>query len=102
MRITLAAALATCLLVGACAAQPQRFVHATATEQVYLQDRFACIQTAQRPYSGAYVNAYGGSSSSGVITSRSVFMSCMNAKGYRADEKGNLVTPPEAVVRMGN
>ena len=79
-----------------------RFAHASATQQVYMQDRYVCIQQAQQNRSGAYVNQYGGSSQSRVVTSRGVFLACMSAKGYSMDANGPLTTPPEVIIYMAD
>jgi hypothetical protein len=81
---------------------PMRFTHATATQQIYMQDRYVCIQQAQQGRSGAYVNQYGGASQSTVVTSRGIFLACMGAKGYSVDPNGPLTTPPESVVFMAD
>lgn len=79
---------------------PLRYTHASADQQTYVQDRYVCVQQTQQQQSGAYVNQYGGSSQSKVVTNRGVFQACMGAKGYRVDPAGPLTTPPEAVIMM--
>jgi hypothetical protein len=69
--------------LGSCASQPirpQRYVHPTATQQTFMQDRFSCIKEAQQPEEGGYVGAYGGSHGSTVVVSRGIFIACMAAK----------------------
>jgi len=79
-------------LVGCAQPPPMRFAHASANQQTYLQDRCVCIQQAQQNRSGAYVNAYGGSSQSKVVTSRGVFLACMGARGYRSTRNLKAIT----------
>jgi hypothetical protein len=101
------AALAACVVVilsslGGCATPPppMRYAHQSATQQTYMQDRFACIQQAQQNRSGAYVDQFGGTSQSKVVINRGVFLACMGAKGYKVDANGPLTTPSESVVHM--
>src|SRR5262245_36829858 len=82
------------IALGSCV-QPQpppRFVHANATQQTYMQDRFVCIQQAQQQRSGANWSQYGGSSGSTVVVSNGIFMACMAAKGYRVSVNGPLIS----------
>jgi len=66
------------------------------TEQMFMQDRYGCIQQSQQ--NRAAVNNYGGYSA--VIVNRGVFMSCMGARGYVLDPNGALVAVPGTEIRM--
>ena len=93
------ATLAVCVVaLGGCARAPARFSKPGATEQVFMQDRYACIQQSQqnRGAANAYV-AY-----TGVIVNRGVFMSCMGARGYLLDPNGSLAAQPGTEIRMVN
>ena len=60
------------------------------TFQEFANTRYQCAQETARRVGGAYVNQYGGTSSSNVIPSCSSFRACLAAKGYYADPNGNL------------
>ena len=79
---------------------PQRFSHATSTQQTFLEDRFACIKQAQQRQEGGYVGAYGGSYGSAVVVSKGVFDACMAAKGYSHNNNGPLAASAEIAVMM--
>jgi hypothetical protein len=53
-----------------------------ASQADFSQARYSCMQQSQQPTSFAYVNQYGGSSSSGVATNGNLFNACMNAQGW--------------------
>jgi hypothetical protein len=59
-----------------------------------MADRYACYQESAQSSSGAYVSAYGGASSSGVVHSHGTWLACMGARGYVADPNGVLTPPP--------
>jgi len=59
-----------------------------------MTDRYECLQQAQQPVSGAYVNAYSGASSSQIVPSCGVWLSCLGARGYILDPAGDLSAPP--------
>jgi hypothetical protein len=85
--------------VAGCAVPPPplpvaRFSKPGATQEQYMADRYACYQESAQNASGAYVNAYGGASSSGVVHSRGAWLACMGARGYVTDPNGSLVPPP--------
>jgi hypothetical protein len=82
----LVVAMSAALSVAGCAAQ-QPLLHWTkpgATQDVFMQDRYACLQRTQER-SGAY--------------NTTLFVSCMAARGYKEDANGDLFPPPEAVAR---
>jgi hypothetical protein len=84
MYVLIAAAGVVLIGLNGCASQPPpRFAHATSNQQAYMQDRYVCLQEAQQRLSGSYVNQYGGSSQSRVVTNRGVFFGCMAAKGVQ-------------------
>ena len=68
------------------------------TQEQFMKDRYECLQQAQQPVSGAYVNAYGGASSSQIVANGGVWISCLEARGYTTDPNGDLVAPPDMVV----
>jgi Tfp pilus assembly protein PilV len=96
------AVIALLLVLGlaGCSAKAPQFSHTSATQQTYMQDRYACIQQSQTSRSSTYVNGYGGSQEAGTYVSRGLFMNCMAAKGYSADPNGRLITPAANIVTM--
>ena len=61
----------------------------TGTQDEFSRDKYDCLQQAQQPYSGAYVNMYGGASRGQMITNNQLFAACMNSRGWyltRADQ----------------
>jgi hypothetical protein len=92
MRVLRALPLALLATMAGCATAPpppMHWVKAGATEEMFLKERYACLQQAQQPQTGSYVNGYGGSSYGTMITNQKLFFSCMEAAGY----KWELVTP---------
>jgi hypothetical protein len=101
-RVMLAAALAVAAS-GCVAPQPlpvARFSKPGATQEQYMADRYACYQDSAHNASGAYVSAYGGAASSGVVHSRGEWLACMGARGYVIDPNGNLAPPPAMEIRF--
>ena len=91
------AAVAVCMsLPGGCAQKPVRFSKAGATQELFMQHRYVCIQQSQQ--NRAAVNSYGGYAA--VIVNRGVFMSCMGAQGYQFDPNGHLTALPGTEIRM--
>jgi hypothetical protein len=84
------------VLIGCAQQPPPRFTKLGANEQVFMQDRYVCIQQSQQ--NRAAVNSYGGYSV--VIVNRGVFLSCMGAKGYQLDQNGALIALPGTEIRM--
>ncbi len=69
-------------LLAACAALQMGWYKPGATQSEFAEDRYECMQSSQERVSGAYVNAYGGASSSGTTTNMPLFQACMEARGY--------------------
>lgn len=61
-----------------------------ATQDQFMKDRYACYTETQQRVSGAYVNEYGGASSSQVMPSCSAFNACLAARGYYRSDTQNL------------
>lgn len=88
----LALSLSLVAMLGGCVTAPpppMQWTKAGATQDMFLKDRYACLQQAQQPQTGSYVNGYGGSSYGTMVTNQKLFFSCMEAQGY----KWELVTP---------
>lgn len=84
------------LFLAACA--PMTWNKPGASQNDFSQDRYACMQQAQQPVSGAVVNAYGGAASSQVVTNGNLFSSCMNAKGWylNNNQQSNSASPQDS------
>jgi hypothetical protein len=101
-------ALCGSLLLNACAGQPaatpqvMRYSKAGASEQEFVQDRYACVQQAQQPRTAGYVGPYGGASRGVIVTNSAVFLSCMSAKGYSWGPEGTFAPAPETAIRMSD
>jgi hypothetical protein len=108
MRFT---SITACVVLAGCASAvfdppPKiRWSHATANQQAFMKDRYACLQEAQQHRSagtGFVSSTYGGigtaSTSSGVVTNGGLFTACMGAKGYTLDPNGRLGPPAGAAV----
>jgi hypothetical protein len=90
-------AIAGCMvLLGGCSHPPTRFSKVGATQDLFMQDRYVCIQQSQQ--NRAAVGNYGGYAA--VIVNRGVFMSCMGARGYLLDPNGSLTALPGTEIRM--
>jgi hypothetical protein len=78
------AAIAISLILAGCATpRAQTEWHkAGASHAEFSQDRYSCLQQSQQRASTASVGAYGGSSSSQIVTNDQLYGSCMNAKGW--------------------
>ena len=60
------------------------------TFQEFAQARYQCVKESRKRVSGAFVNQYGGSSSSNVGVDCNVMDACLGAKGYFRNPNGNL------------
>ena len=77
-------ALLFAVYLSGCAAQPMHWAKPGATQEAFMQDRYACLQ--QTPKNASW--AYNGP----------LLISCMAARVYKEDPNGNLTVPPEARV----
>lgn len=59
------------------------------TFQDFAQVRYQCVQESRKRVSGAFLNQYGGSSSSDVGVDCNVMDACLGAKGYFRNPNGN-------------
>jgi hypothetical protein len=76
------------VIASGCAQQAEKvWFKSGATQEIFAQDRYRCIQEARTPYSNTYVNPYAGASVSDVRTDWTVFNACMEAKGWRLVDK---------------
>jgi hypothetical protein len=87
--------------VSSCVTPPARFVsNVAASQDKFMQDRYACLKETQQPTSATFVGGGdGGSSRSVVEPSCGVFNACLAARGYSQSETGPLTVPSEAVIR---
>jgi hypothetical protein len=97
-------AMTACALLSltGCATKPltpARWSKAGGTQEMFMQDRYACLQQAQQPRTAGIVDSSGGSSFGTVVTSQGLLVSCMGARGYTPDPAGPFAPPPEAVVQ---
>jgi len=76
-------ALALVVTLAGCTTNTRWQFPYNGTEQQFNQDTYECMQQAQHQTSNAYVNPYGGSSSSGSETNMPLAKACMRARGYR-------------------
>lgn len=80
-------------VIGGCATTPtyiRWMTNTGATQQQFMNDRYACLQETQQRVSGAFVNQYGGASSSRVMPPCSAFNACPAARGYYRADTTNL------------
>ena len=82
-------ALATVLT--SCSGTLPKFSHPTATQEKFLQDRYACYRETAQRVSTASVGEYGGGAVSEVVPNCSAFRACLAARGYLETENGSLV-----------
>ena len=71
-----------------------------ASQDQFMQDRYSCAQEARGVSSSGYADRYGAATRGGTSVNRSLFMSCMAARGYYQDSNGPLVVPQGAVIYM--
>ena len=69
-------------------------------QRQFLRDRYDCIKKAQIERVGYSYNAFGGSGSAALETSKVLFTSCMTAMGYLPNRDGALEVPEGMAVRM--
>ena len=91
-------ALTATVLSGCAVPQQIRFTKDGTDQAKFMKDRYECLQEAQQRVSGAYVNQYGGASSSKVVANCGVWVACLGARGYEVDPNGDLAAPPGMVV----
>ena len=81
--VQIAVLFASVILLAGCATPPQKaWFKPGATQTEFSNDKYACLQQSQQERSGAYVNAYGGASTSGAVTNWTLYGACMNAHGW--------------------
>ncbi len=68
--------------VTLCACSTPVWVKPGATQSDFAHDKYGCMQQSQQGASTAFVNQYGGSANSGMITNQNLFSACMNAQGW--------------------
>ena len=98
LALILSTSMVGCATVGG--GNIARFSNSSVSQQQYLQDRYQCIQEAQRRVSGAVVNNYAGAASSNLVVSYSMYTACMGARGYQLDANGAFGPPPGGLVQM--
>src|SRR2546425_1016341 len=77
--------------VSGCATTYYRYISTSgATQEQFMRDRYSCYQETQQRVSNAYVNQYGGTSSSQVRPTCSAFNACLAARGYHRSDTTNL------------
>jgi hypothetical protein len=79
-----------CAVFLSSCAQNNVWVKPGAAQGEFAQAKYSCMQQSQQRISGAYVNQYGGSSSSEVITNNALWSACMNASGWTLQSKDSL------------
>ena len=93
-------------VISGCATPPTsyyRYFNPKSNQQQFMKDRYACLQETQQRVSGAYVNQYGGASSSTVMPPCSAFNACLASRGYYRSDTTNpndpgLYVPQGAVI----
>jgi hypothetical protein len=58
--------------------------------QDFAKARYQCLQETKTVASGAFINQFGGASTTNVAPSCSSFDACLAAKGYYRNPNGNL------------
>lgn len=79
--VTVVSAVASAFALSACAPM-MSWNKPGASQAEFSQDRYDCMQQSQQQVSGAFINKYGGGSSTQVITNDGLFGSCLNARGW--------------------
>lgn len=105
-RVVAVSALVSVFALSACAPM-MSWNKPGASQAEFSQDKYDCMQQSQQQVSGAYINKFGGGSSSQVITNGNLFSSCLNAKGWtlvqqpngNAAQPGQLGSPPSDPIR---
>lgn len=69
-----------------------------------MKDRYDCAQAGRVTVSSAFINQYGGASSSKIAVDGGLFMSCMGARGYMANFNGTggFRAPPGTAIFLVN
>lgn len=97
--------LSLIFLLSACAPLYLGFQSKTGkSQQQFMQDRYECYKETQQRISNAYVNEYGGSSSSQVLPKCSAFYACLAARGfyqYNTEDMQQLYKPGYYYVPQG-
>lgn len=75
------------ILLSACTANNNVWVKPGASQTEFAQTKYGCMQQSQHRVSTAYVDQYGGASSSRVTTNDPLFGACMNAQGWYLQDK---------------
>jgi len=85
--------LAACVISPRSPPAPVQYTKPGATQQEFMQDLNECIRAAQPPYTGVTADQSGVPPPSGSVTSCSVLIACMGARGYLNDPEGALEPP---------
>jgi len=93
--VTLSVLVAAITIGGAASAAPQQtqtthYSKQGATQQQFMKDRGECIQQAQQKVS----QAYGAVATGTTFIKCDAVPTCLAARGYVVDAKGNLAAPP--------
>jgi len=78
--------------------QPTQYSKEGATQQQFMKDRSECIQQAQQKVS----QAYGAVATGTTFIKCDAVPSCLTARGYVVNAKGNLAAPPGSEVACVN
>ena len=70
--------------------------------QDFVNVRYQCVLETSARTSGAFVNQYGGASSSRVMPSCSAFSACLAAKGYYKSQTGRFDPAAAGIVVQCN
>ena len=88
-------ALLVLTLLSACARE-KVWLKPGAGQAEFSQEKYACLQQSQQPASSAYVDRYGGSSRSNIITNGGLYDACMNARGWMLADKASTAAGSNA------
>jgi len=86
------------ILFGGCASQPTQLYRQGASHQDFMNERDACIKENLKRVSGARVNSRFSHSSEEALSSRKVYTSCREARGWPEVERGGFA--PAVLVPM--
>lgn len=62
----------------------------------FARDQYGCLQDSQQQSGSAYVNKFGGASSTGMATNDGLFGACMNSKGWALTRTASGGAPASA------
>jgi hypothetical protein len=71
------------------------------TQEAFSTDKYDCAERSKHRASEAYINAYGGAATDGVVINEELFAACMNSKGWYLQSHSQATSEKRAGIGKG-